>query len=381
MGGFEKIEALLLREHAHGFPFGTVIVTHHGEDVYEFSFGTAYAATGRPMGPDVPVWFYSMSKVPTCVAGVQLLEQGKLHLDDPVGDYLPAFRHVRVRHPDGTVTPAAREMTVEHLFTMASGLDYDLNRPALVRAMQNPDAGTVELVNAMAEDPLIFEPGARYEYSLSHDVLAAVVEVASGMPFEDYMQANVFGPVGAGGLTYHATAAQKAALADQYWYDMATCQGSPMTRENEFIFTERFASGGAGVYGNARDFSRLVAALSVGGRTTSGERILGDAGMHMMMENRLSNDQLNCYRDEPRKYGYGWGLCGEVHMDPYFSQSRSAVGQFGWAGAANSYCLIDPVNEVSITYVAHLRACAYGYNTTHVALKNLTYEALGLGER
>ena len=162
-----------------GVPACDFVITHKSETVYRHTAGFADHAKTRPVTDRDIYQVYSVSKVTTCVCAMRLVEEGKIKLDDPVSKYLPAYANLTVRQKDGSVAPATNEMTIEHLFTMTGGLDYDLTAEPILRAAAKPDASTVSVVSSFVESPLHFEPGTRYRYSLCHDVLAAVVEVVT----------------------------------------------------------------------------------------------------------------------------------------------------------------------------------------------------------
>ena len=151
-----------------GIPTCALYITLHGETVYQ-----------KVVGRDTPDrnidLVCSISKITTCVAAMRLLEEGKLGLDEPVSKYLPAYAHLTVKQKDGTVTPAQNVMTIRHLFTMTGGLNYNLRTEPILDGISR-SAGTIELVNAFVKSPLDFEPGTKFQYSLCHDVLAAVIK-------------------------------------------------------------------------------------------------------------------------------------------------------------------------------------------------------------
>ncbi|MCQ2428307.1 MAG: beta-lactamase family protein, partial [Clostridia bacterium] len=199
-----------------GFPMVRVIITKDGKTVYTRSSGFADAdKTRRPTADDL-YRIYSVSKVCTCTAAMQLVEQGKLGLYDDVAKYIPAFGDMKIQDRNG-IRRAENSMKIWHLFTMTGGMDYDLASDGIKRVLAaNPHAGTVELCTAMAEKPLFFEPGTRYKYSLCHDVLAAVVEIVSGERFADYCQNHIFEPLGMKDTTFHPTKEQEKRICSLY---------------------------------------------------------------------------------------------------------------------------------------------------------------------
>ena len=153
--------------------------------------------------------------------------------------------------------------------------------------------------------------------------------------------------------------------------------GVSVKRENQngFILADEYESGGAGLFGTASDYIKIVNALSLGGTASNGYCLLTEKSVKMMQENYLCQSALVDFAVPPR-LGYGWGLCGRVHMNPALSQGLSPVGEFGWDGAAGAYTLIDPENQISLFYAQHIVGCNFAYHKIHPTLRDLTYEAI-----
>ena len=243
---FSKLDDFMNRMVARGYPSCELAVTKDGEVVYRRSVGYSDAAKTRPAGNQDVYWLFSCSKVITCIAGLRLIEEGKISLDDSVSKYLPEFADVTVKHADGSVAPARNTMTILHLFTMTSGLTYDIATPAIKNAASDPMATTRSVVRAMAESPLAFEPGTHYRYSLSHDVLGAVIEVASGMTLGQYMAKNIFDPLGLKNIGFHMTDDLIPRVADMYNGNSATNTPTQIPCDNNYILSPMYDSGGAG---------------------------------------------------------------------------------------------------------------------------------------
>lgn len=197
MPGFQKLTDFLdAVGETYGVPGCDCVIAKDGRVVYRHS-----AAFQTPVSPRDTYWCYSASKVVTCTAAMQLIAQNKLSVEDPVSRYLPEFADLTVRDADGTVRLARSVMTIQHLMTMTGGLDYDLTRPALAKALKQPEAlrTTRSVVASLAKDPLVFEPGVHFRYSLCHDVLGAVIEAVSGQRLSQYIRDHIFVPLGNGG--------------------------------------------------------------------------------------------------------------------------------------------------------------------------------------
>ena len=352
-----------------------LLIMKEHEILLRYKSGVSDYAGERPVQGNERYFMYSCSKPITCTAALQLAERGIIGLDDPVSRYLPEFADVFLLK-DGDKVPASRVMTVRHLFTMSGGLDYDLfKEPVTALLQENPEADTIAVVSAMAKAPLLFEPGTRFEYSLCHDVLAAVVEAASGMKFSAYLNENIFMPLGMTHTGFSPEEA-KAELAAQY-----TCPQTgtviPMEQDNNYRLSVNYESGGAGIISSIEDYAKFADAMANGGVSANGARILKPETIDMMRA-----DQLTGFLDDPSFScaagpGYGYGLGVRTLIDK--SQgARSSLGEFGWDGAAGSYLMMDPKTGLSIVFTMHVRNWTTCIGCGHAPIRDLTYEVLGL---
>lgn len=372
---FSKVDEYLHQLPQCGIPGCELAVTYKGELVYRGGAGYANAEKTRPVSENDLYYIFSISKITTCVCAMRLVEEGRLELDDPVSNYLPAFTYLTVKGADGKPYPAQNVMTIRHLFTMTGGLNYDMDTAPLLRVRQDPNANTLSWVNAMAETALQFEPGTKYCYSLCHDVLAAVVEVISGMRFSDYVQKNVLEPLGMADTGYHLPDHLLPRLADMYTFTHRLMKATKIDPLLPGLHNDRYDSGGGGLYSSTNDQIKLLTVLANGGQTKDGYSLLRPETIRMMMVNQLPDSAMPQF-SPTNLFGFGWGLCGRVHMNPVISRSRSAVGEFGWDGAAGAYGLVDPEKQVAIYYAMHVRNCRFGSHIVHPTLRNLAYEAI-----
>ena len=322
-------------------------------------------------------WIFSATKVFTCTAALMLLEKGKLSLSDPVSKYLPTYGILSVIEK-GRVHAGYNPMTIEHLFTMCGGLNYDLNSPSIMKAKlySGGKADTLTIVNAIAEEPLIFCPGEHFTYSLCHDVLAAVVETVSGMRFSEFLKLNIFDKLGIKEATFAPTQQQMDRMASEYVYDAQTNRARPYPggKVNEYRITENYESGGAGLCIGAEDYIRLPDALACGGIGAAGERLLKPETVELMHSDFLKDHRRKEIFERLWKNGYSYGLGVRTLVDEGFS--KSPIGEFGWDGAACAYTLMDTKNKLSIYFATHIRSYGYGYEVIHPRLRDLVYEGL-----
>lgn len=371
----EKLDRYLDRLPEFGVPACDFTVAKDGKTVYRRFVGYADHAKTRPLSETDLFRVYSVSKVTTCICAMQLVEQGKLNLDDPVSKYLPKFADLTVMQKDGTVTPAKNVLTVLHLFTMTGGFDYDLSTDAIRRVQQDPTATTLTALNALTEKPLRFEPGTHYAYSLCHDILAGVVEVVSGMRFSEYVAKYIAAPLGMTDTGFRPTEEQRARFVDAYRFVHGLMQAQPTDGEetfNRFLLCNGYDSGGAGLFTSVNDQMKLLNALANGGT-----RILKPETIALLGKNQLPDSARPDFQ-VGRLYGYSWGLCGRAHVNKAVSRARSAEGEFGWDGAAGAFALADPTNRVAMYFGIEVLGCAYSYYKLFPDLRDLGYEILGI---
>lgn len=371
---FSKLDKFMNDMPSRGIPACDLAVTYQGKTVYRRGVGFSDGAKTKPVSPDDLYYIFSISKITTCVAAMRLVEQGLIGLDDPVSKYLPTFARLTVKNGKG-VSPAQNVMTIRHLFTMTGGLNYSLTSPALVRALQDPNASTVDLVSAMAETPLEFEPGVNYLYSLCHDVLAGVVEVVSGVRFSEYVQKNIFDPLGMKRTGYHLPEELKEKMSAMYSFVPRVQKAVEVPIANQYILNDNYDSGGAGLYSCVDDQIRLLTVLACGGKTEDGYVLLRPETIASMGVNLLPESALPQF-SPTRLYGYGWGLCGRAHVDPTVSRALSSVGEFGWDGAAGAFGLVDPVKQVAIYFGTHIKGCQYAYHLVHPTVRDMVFEVI-----
>lgn len=337
---------------------------------------------------------FSMTKMITCTSALQLLEQGKYALDDPLSKYIPEFKKMRVSSDEidsqssADITTgkslgesvkhncdgyAKNQITIRDLFTMSAGLDYALDDEAITNALKNGKKSTRELVGAMAEKVLCFEPGTRFKYSLCHDVLGALVEIWSGESLGEYMKKHIFEPLGMKNTFFGVPKDEEnlSKMAARYRYDE---NRRPIRMPLQCIhnISDEYESGGAGLTSRTEDYALFLDALACGGVGKMGNRILNEETVKLMGTNQLSGDRL--YDFSQIRPGYGYGLGVRTHMDKSKSDSLSPIGEFGWDGADGAFSMVDTKNKLSLTYFQHIQGWKQEIQTK---LRNSLYEGIG----
>ncbi|MBR6766815.1 MAG: beta-lactamase family protein [Clostridia bacterium] len=358
-----------------------IMVDKDGETVYRHQAGYKNREKGIKMQGDELYQIYSATKVVTCAAALTLYEKGAYLLSDPVSNFIPEYAHLTVDHvnKNGIVVnePARNVMTIRDLFCMTSGFTYDMNTEAIRDLIARTDGRTptLELAKTLAKQPLAFEPGTYWRYSLSHDVLAAVVEVIAGMPFRDYVKKAIFDPCGMTESSFRFTPEQEPRLASQYMFNKEKGVYENIGQGNYCVLGTEHDSGGAGMVTSVEDYMRFARMMTRKGLADSGERVLSPGTVDLMRTNHLHGQQLESF-DWARFQGYGYGLGVRTMMDRSITGSTGPVGEFGWGGAAGAYVLLDPENGVTAYYAQQMRNNHEDF--IHPRLRNLIYACLEL---
>ena len=355
----------------------TLVYVNH-QPVYRHFRGFSDFEKTIPMNGRETYFYFSATKMYTCTAALQLIEQGKLGLDDPVSRYIPSFTLLTVA--EGDMTRAARRpMTIRHLMSMTGGLDYDLEARAIQNTLEmyGKKATTQQIASAIGHKPLQFDPGDDWKYSLGHDVLGAVIEIVSGMTLGSYMQKYLFEPLGIRRMSFRMNDDLKQHLCAQYIWDDQKQDAVPMEATNRYALSDCYESGGAGLMGDVESYIPLLDALACGGMGATGERILRPETVELYKTPQLSGKAYDTYFNE-RKLGYSYALGVRTMVDPAFRNARCPVGEFGWDGAAGAYALVDTEHQLSLFHAQHVRSYGFCYTQEHPVIRDLVYEGLGL---
>jgi len=375
-------------EKDYGVPGYDLIIKKDHETIFRRMGGFSDYDRSVPVaGSDLYI-MYSATKVITMTAAMQLIEQGKIGLDDPVTKYLPEFAKMEVadhcvlnQWPPQIPTladphhPAKTPITLRMLMTMTAGLNYDTGGAPILALKKTTDnqATTREMMTAIAEMPLLFEPGTHYSYSFGHDVIAAVIEVVTGQTYGDYLEEHLFGPLGIRDAYFHPDDTLQKRLTAQYMVDTESGEIRPVEQTNIYCLSDRYESGGAGLVCTAEAYSTVMDALACDGAGKDGARILSPESLARMAENQLTPVMLSEYQMPWRmEYGYGLGVRTLIYPE----DSPTPQGEFGWDSAGGAYTLVDPVNHISILYAQEILNMIRSYSEIHPTLRNLVYDAL-----
>jgi CubicO group peptidase (beta-lactamase class C family) len=357
---FKTIDAALLGGVSRNDVAGVVAMAATPEGiVYEAAFGKADVATGAPMTIDTVFWLLSMTKAFTATACMQLIEQGRLHLDDDAAKYLPELASPQVLEgfaANGTprLRPARHAIKVRHLLTHTSGYTYSIWSEALTRYEQvtgMPDIATCK--NAAFTAPLEFEPGERWEYGISMDWVGKLVEAVSDQSLEVYFRENIFSPLGMKDSGFLIGSAQKQRVAT---FHSRHADGGLEPAPFEMPQRPEFFMGGGGAFSTPRDYMTFLQALLNGG-ALNGSRILRPETVTLMMQNQIGELNVHEMRSAQAPFSrsfdqfpgqpHKWGLSFDINTQP--GPNGRSAGSISWAGLLNCYFWLDPVRHVTGT--------------------------------
>ena len=356
-----------------GVPSVDCVVYRNHEQIFRHMNGTSDKDKTVKVSPDQRYLMFSMTKVQTMTAIMQLVEQGKVSLEDEVGKFLPAYYNAKVKTETGE-EPLASPMKIKHLVSMQSGLDYDLNRPGIRRVLaeKGDNATTRELVDAFIETPLLFQPGTHFNYSLSHDVVAAIIEVVSNLKFSEYLDKYIWKPLGMTD-TFFAQPDNNGleGLAQQF---IGTENGIvPMEQTCDYQLSAAYESGGAGLVSTTMDYARLADTLACGGISAEGVRILEPKTVEVIKQNLLGPESLKEIDYNMGRKGYGYGVGMQVLMNPELIGSPAPKGIFGWDGAAASAIQMDTESKTSFVLTMHVRNFGVAYGIIHPTIRDIVF--------
>lgn len=344
---------------AANLPGAAAIVVDKEGAIFAHAVGSASTATLAPMALDTKCQIASMTKALVSVAAMQLVEQGKLQLDEPIGALLPdlAEPDILTGFDDAGVPQlrkATRPVTLRHLLTHTAGLGYFFVQSDILRYYMHagiPQPGE----RAGVEMPLMFEPGERWEYSVATDWVGFAVEAASGMRLRDYLTSNVLAPLGMNATAFYDTPPDGLASVHvrkpEGGFDI-----SPV-----FLTNAEFDSGGGGLVSTAQDYARFLRAMLREGEL-DGTRILKAETVAEMGRNQIgdlragymasSMPELAGAFDNFPDMHTGWGLGFLLNPEP--GPNGRAAGSMAWAGIFNSYYWIDPASEKAGVFVTQM---------------------------
>lgn len=371
-------------------PGAVIAIMRDGKIAYHRAFGMRDLAEAAPMTESAIFRIYSMTKPVTAVAVLLLVEEGRLRLSDPVSRYIPAFKGQRVmtervdaagRRTRVTV-PAEREVTVADLLRHTAGITYGAGGSEAERLYAQDGLGLniggkdnqithtltdMQVAERIGKLPLMFQPGASWEYGRGIDVAAAVVEAVSGQRIDRFFEERIFRPLGMTDTAFNLPP-EKLGRVAQPSADPDTGQTAALT---DLTVPRTYMGGGEGLLSTARDYLRFAQMLLNGGEL-DGVRLLGRKTVDLMASDHIGPALATGPNYAPGP-GYGFGLSVAVRTAPGMSAIPGSVGEFNWGGAAGTAFWVDPEERL----VALLLMQAPGQRLHYrFAFRGLVYQAI-----
>ncbi len=372
----QRLSQLASKYVAEGRVPGMVnLVIRNGQIVYFEAVGNRGVDESAPMQLDDLFRIYSMTKPVTSVAAMQLYEQGKFQLSDPVTKFVPELQGLNVLNEDGTFSPVEREMTMHQLLMHTAGFSYGFHpyRDPVDKLYVAADLVTSKDLEAfvlkLAELPLRSQPGELYHYSVAVDVTGLVVERLSGLPLDEYIDTNILKPLQMNDTFFEVPSTKRDRFVQNHFINPET--GSLINADYapapygyrkgvalSDYFNVSLISGGAGLVSTAMDYARFAEMLRRGG-TLDGARILGPKSITFMTKNHLSEPSMHAaWEQMPTpdigRPGFGFGLGFGVVTDAAAIGVLGSDGEYNWGGAAGTIFWVDPTEELVVVSLIQL---------------------------
>ena len=308
--------------------------------------------------PDTPIYrIYSMTKPIVSALGLILMEQGRLHLFDPVAKFIPGFKRPDILNTHGIRSPAHGPITVEHLFTHRSGLSYGFMPGCPVGELyrehnlaEDGSRSLAEYVDILSTLPIAFEPGSRWHYSCSTDVLARIIEIVMNESLDQVLQRYLFEPLGMHETGFFVANDNLSRLMPMHGQSLDESLSGPFSnppikrRDCEAAYPSHpvtaTARGGHGLFSTAKDYLEF-ALMTRYGKSRYGRTLISRKMLEFAWHNRLPTNLIPIAVGPFPSPGYGWNLLGRVMVNPGDAIHLTGNGEGGWAGAAGTYYWVD----------------------------------------
>lgn len=363
------------------------LIARKGQVIHYETCGQRDVEHGLPMEKDTIFRIYSMTKPITSVALMMLYEQGKFQLFDPVSKYIPEFGKTKVLKGMSFMGPELvgqeTPMTIHHLLTHTAGLSYGFYYDSIIdeqyrhSAFRDPSLELGEKMRRMASLPLRFQPGTHWFYSIATDVCGYLVEVLSDMPFQDFLQENIFDPLGMIDTAFYVSEDKLDRFAALYQHNFLDgsfhlFEGSPHIPKQKFTVMPNSPSGGGGLISTTEDYLKFAQMMANKGEL-EGIRLLGRRTIEYMAQNHLKPELMPFGHGSDMKYGMGFGLGVSMVLDPAQTEVMSSVGNYGWGGAAATNFWVDPVEDMVCIIMTQLMDNMLPFQSD---FRVLTYQAM-----
>tara|TARA_B100000575_G_scaffold258978_1_gene230921 strand:+ start:2359 stop:3612 length:1254 start_codon:yes stop_codon:yes gene_type:complete len=357
----------------------TTIINRNGKIIYYNSFGNRGFDDKGEVKKDDLYRIYSMTKPVVSVAIMQLYEKGLFHLNDPIDKFLPEFKNQNIALKKDSLVKAKNKITFKHLLTHTSGMSYGWSQHPADSYYRKADIwmskSLDEFTKKIASLPLRFEPGTKYNYSVSTDILGALVEKISGLKLSEYLSKNIFKPLGMDDTFFEVPIEKYNRLLPNHRFNRMTKKIQTINDNNSYRIMD-FDSGGAGLISTAMDYMLFAECLRNGGEL-NGKRIIGTKTIKYMVSNHLPTSVLGIGRGEsptdPAISAITFGLGFGILNNPSVSSVIGSKGSYSWGGAAGTIFWIDPVENIVVVSMIQLMSSPW---TLRNDLRVATYQSL-----
>ncbi len=386
MSTARDMDTLLRRFADNTVPGCACMVMQDGRPLYENYFGYRDLEAKLPVDRDTLFRMFSLTKLVVCTAAMIQFERGEFLLSEPFADYFPEYAHPKVARIESngrlTLRDAAGPILIRHALSMTCGLPYAseggehptdaaINRVHAELAKKGSYTLQDE-IRALAEVPLLFDPGEHRVYGLGHDMIGALIEVTSGKTLGEFLRENIFEPLGMEHSAYRYTEETQKDLAKLYakkdgrFFDLGD------TYDGALKPGAVYEGGGTGLICNLEDYAIFTQMLANGG-TYKGKKILGSRTVDLLRKNVLNEMQLREFDNGPCNHGYGYGLGVRTMLDTS-GHSNSVPGEFGWTGLAGTWASVDPDDRFSVVYMHNMFPNEEVYH--HLRVRSVAYGML-----
>ncbi|MDR2044679.1 MAG: beta-lactamase family protein [Clostridium sp.] len=389
MSDYKKLMDRLIRQEIekgeiHG---ASALIVHNGKEIYHKVSGYADKEAGRPMSRDTIFRLYSMTKPVTACAVMILAERGQIELWERVGKYLPGFTRQKVWKPEGGFDEARRDITIWDLLHMTSGIPYpdethepgrrmaEVFRSCISRRKAGERVDTQEYIRLAAEVPLVFQPGEKWMYGLSADVLGAVAEAAAGKPLGEFFREELFLPLDMPDTGFFVPKKKMPRFAGNYSWSPEENRLTPYTDSHlgEYYGEDvAFESGGAGLVSTIDDYLHFAQLLLNKG-VYQGKRILGRKTVEFMTQDRLTAKQKQDFTWDSL-LGHGYSCFLRILADQGAALSNAGLGEYGWDGWTGNFFTVSPADHLIILYF--IQKCGSGMTPMMRKLRLAAYAML-----
>ncbi len=354
-----------------GLPVCECRVIHKGKVVFNHTAGN--------YDKDKNMYYmYSLTKPTTAALIMILVEKGILSLDDEVEKYLPEFANMTYKK-DGKILPCKNKMTLYNLITMQGGYNYNLESEVLKDMYdKRPNATNRDVAYALSLEPLDYEPGEGYCYSLCYDVFPAIVEAVLERPYDEVLKEYILDPLGMTRTTIKYTPEVAKHVADHYSYDAQNGCLKKLESNIKYRFmSDYITGGGAGLISCMDDYCKFAYMISNNGVSFEGKRILSKSSIDIMRVNHLKD--ISVYQTASQGYAYGFSF--RVLVNNSACESNVPVGEFEITGAAGSLGLFNVEDNITVVFIEHVVTFPGAYGEHHFKVRDLAYEGLGFGTK